>query len=290
MLLLVAGALFVGGAVFSFRELDVEPGTLVWWPLVVVALVGTPATIAVNAAELRAMARLTTGGIAPGWLHAARVVIVATAANVLPLPGGALVRVHALRTAGALLGQATAVTLLAALLWVATAVGIAGAAALTFAPVAGVLALLGAAAGVVATAVLVRTTTSRWSLRGLAALAVVEVVTTLVHGARLWLVLLALGVAAELRQALVLGAGAPLAAAAGIFPSGLGLSELLSALLAPAVALPAAAGFGAAALARIVGLVATLPAALALGVRDLTPEVGEPGDGTSGVSPEPPSR
>ena len=288
VLLLVAGALFIGGAVFSFRELDVEPATLVWWPLVVVAVVGTPATIAANAAELRAMARLTTGGVAPGWLHAARVVIVATAANILPLPGGALVRVHALRTAGAPLGQATSVTLLAALLWVATSVGIAGGAALTFAPVAGVLALLLGVGGVVAVAVLVRTTTSRWSLRGLAALALVEVVTTVIHGARLWLVLLSLGVAAQVRQALVLGAGAPLAAAAGIFPSGLGLAELLSALLAPAVALPAAAGFGAAALARLVGLLSTLPFALALGVRDLTPQVEDAGGG-DGISSGPPS-
>ena len=272
MLLLAAVALFVGGAVVSLSELDVELATLTWWPLVLVAVLGTPATIAVNAAELRVLATLAGARPMP-WLQAARIVIVATAANVLPLPGGALVRVHALRSAGAGLAQATSVTLLAAGLWVATAVGIAGLAALGYAPVAAALALAAAVAGLVTVAVLVRATTARWSVAALARLAAVEIVTTLVHGVRLWLVLVALGVGAQLSQALVLGAGAPLAAAAGVFPSGLGLAELLSALLAPAVALPAAAGFAAAALARVVGLLATVPAALALGVRDLTPSV-----------------
>jgi hypothetical protein len=198
-------------------------------------------------------------------------VIVATAANILPLPGGALVRVHALRAAGATLPQSTVVTLMAALLWVATAVGVAGIAALSWSPLVGAIAIGLALAGAAVTAVVVRATTSRWSLPALGGLALVEAVTTLIHAARLYLVLLALGVTAGVTQALVLGAGAPLASAAGVFPSGLGLAELLSALLAPVVDLPAAAGFAVAALARVVGLLATVPAALLLGVRDLRP-------------------
>jgi hypothetical protein len=71
---------------------------------------------------------------------------------------------------------------------------------------------------------------------------------TVVHGLRLWLVLLALGVEVSVRQGLALGAAAPLAAAAGVFPSGLGLAEALTAVIAPIVALPAAAGFAATAL------------------------------------------
>lgn len=271
VLLVVAIVVFLGGVTLSLQDLEVAPADLIWWPLVVVAVLGTPATIAVNAAELRAMARLTTEGQAPSWGQAARVVVVATAANLLPLPGGALVRVHALRTAGASLGQATSVTLVAALLWVAVAVGVAGAAAVAWSPLVATLALLLAAAGIVATSVALRWTTARWSLRGLAALALVELITTLIHAARLYLTLLALGVVASPAQALVLGAGAPLAAAAGVFPAGLGLAELLSALLAPVVALPAAAGFAVTALARVIGLAATVPVALALGVRDLLP-------------------
>jgi hypothetical protein len=288
VLLVVAVGLFVTGVVLSLRELELDLATVSWWPLVLVAVLGTPATIAANAAELRAMARLSGAASPPSWPHAARVVIVATAANLLPLPGGALVRVHALRTAGAGLATATVVTLLAAWVWVATAVGVAGVAAFAWSPVTGLTAFAVASVALVLAAVVVRTSTSRWSLPALAELAVVELITTLVHAARLYLVLLALGVAASLPQALVLGAGAPLASAAGIFPAGLGLAELLTALLAPVVALPAAVGFAVAALARVIGLLATIPVALLLGVRDLVPPTAsaiEDGPGTSGGSP-----
>ncbi|MFP4150373.1 MAG: hypothetical protein ACLFV0_12915, partial [Nitriliruptoraceae bacterium] len=97
----------------------------------------------------------------------------------------------------------------------------------------------------------------------------VEAATALLHAGRLWLVLLGLGVAAELGQALVIGTAAPLAAAAGFFPGGVGLAELLSALLAPLAGLDAAAGLLAVAVARLLGLAVTVPVAFALGLTDL---------------------
>lgn len=269
ILLVLAATVFVGGVVLSLGELELRWSDLRWWPLVVVALVGAPATIAANAAELRAMATTLDQRHHLSWPTAIRTVLLATAANVLPLPGGAVVRIHALTVAGVSLARSTAINLLAAVVWVASAVLVAGIAGLGYAPTAAGFALAVGAVALVAAGVGARAVATDWHPPAYLRLVVVEVVTTLVHGARMWLVLLALDVEVALAQALVLGLAAPLAAAAGVFPSGLGLAELLSALLAPLVALPAAAGFAAAAVARVVGLVASAPAALVFGVRDV---------------------
>jgi hypothetical protein len=51
----------------------------------------------------------------------------------------------------------------------------------------------------------------------------------------------------------VVGTSGPLAAAAGVFPAGLGIAEGLAAAAGSLVAVPAAAAFAAAALNRLVG-------------------------------------
>lgn len=264
--LLVAAGLFVVGIVLSFRDLDVALADVRWWPLVLVAVLGTPATILANAAELRAMGRCLDVEVT--WGAAVRVVVLATAANLLPLPGAALVRLKALHTAGASLSRSAGVNLVAAGVWVAAALAVAGAAALVHDPLVATIALAGGVVGIGLGAALMRAVAGRWSAGAYGSLAAVEVATTLVHAVRLWLALIALGVTASFTQPAVLGASAPLAAAAGVFPSGLGLAEVIAALLAPVVALAASAGFAATAVSRIVGLVATAPLAVVLAVRE----------------------
>jgi hypothetical protein len=281
LILLFAGAIFVVGIVLSFRGLDLRPGEVLWWPIGVLALVGTPLTILLNAAELRVMARCLDDRAVLSWARAVRVVVIATAANILPLPGGALVRVQALSSMGAGLARATAINLIAAVLWLGAAIALAGGAALAHVPLAGGLALAGGGLAIVAGTVAVRPVAARWAPPAVVTLLGVEVATALLHAAKLYLALVALGVTAGIGEALVLGVSGPLSAAAGIFPSGLGLAELLSALLAPVVALSAAAGFGATALVRLVGLAATAPLALFLGVRDVSPDA----DGTASGAP-----
>lgn len=276
MIQLVAVAVFVGGVVVSVQRLDLRVADVTWWPLVVLAVVGTPATIAVNAAELRAMTRcLDPAGRLP-WLRAGSVVVLATAANVLPLPGGAMVRIQALRAGGATTGRATAINLVAALLWVATAVVIAGVAVWRFAPVPGLLAVGAGTAGAVVALVSLHAAMPVWSTASAGGLLLIEVATTLLHAVKLYLALLALGIAAGIDQALVLGVAGPISAAAGVFPSGLGLAEVLAALTAALVALAPAAGFGATALVRVVGLLVTAPLALVSDLRSLAEEGPDP--------------
>jgi hypothetical protein len=260
--LLVLGAVgFVVAMVWSLRALEVRWDELAWWPLALVLLVLAPATILGNAAELKVMAAGTCDRPLP-WGEAVRVVVVATAANLLPLPGAAIVRIQALRTRGASAAAATGINVAGAGAWLGTGLVVAGVA---LAPVAGWQAALAGAVGLAACAV-AGVVVWRSARRGrgwwtFGALLGVELLVTVLYGVRLLVVLVALQVPLELVQALVIALSAPLSAAAGVFPSGIGLAEGLSGLLAPLVAVPAAAGVAATGINRVLGLAVTAPLA-----------------------------
>jgi hypothetical protein len=271
VLLVVAAVGVTVGVVWSIRTLDIGWTDLRPLPLLLAALLASPATMAANAAELRVMAGVVARERPMPWGTALRATVVATAANLLPIPGGALVRIAAVRAQHASTAAATAINLVGAGAWVAAGLLLAAAAAVRVAPVGAVLvaAATGLVGLVVVTLLVHRLARDGRTLAHTSALVGVEAVTALVHGLRLWLVLLALGLDVTVLQGLALGAAAPLAAAAGVFPSGLGLAEALTAVIAPLVALPAAAGFAATALGRIVGLVVTGIVAVAFGAEDL---------------------
>lgn len=248
--------------IVSLRTLEVSLGTLRVGPLVLVALVLTPATMLANAAELRVMAAGTATRPLP-WSQAVQVVVLATAANLLPVPGAALVRLQALRTRGAGTGASALINLAGAAAWLGTGLVIAGGALLVLrGAAAGPAIAIGAAGTVVAAELVRRAAHPGRAVRTTLALFAVEAGVTVLHGARLLTVLVALGVELDLGQALVIGVSAPLSAAAGVFPAGIGLAEALSGALAPLVALPVAAGVAATGLNRVIGLAVTAPVAL----------------------------
>lgn len=270
-LLVVAGLATVVAAVLSVERLELSVADLRAVPLLVAAVVATPLTIVLNAAELRVTALASGARLAEvGWPRATRTVVLATAANLLPVPAGAALRIEVLYSAGARLAAAAGVQVAAAAVWVGISLVLAG---LVLLPSSAVAWGIG---GLVVGAVLVlagllgvtRTATSR---AGTAAglLLAVEFATALVQAARLWLVLLGLGIEATVAQAVVIATASPLAAAAGFFPGGIGLAEFLSAIVAPLAELPAAAGLLAVAVARVLGLLVTVPIALGLGLGDL---------------------
>lgn len=265
--LLLALVLFVGGGITAWDRLELSVAELALAPLLVLVAVLVPATIAVNAAEL-AVTGWVLGVRFPPMLLL-RTVVVATAANFLPIPGAALVRVQALRSAGAGLGAATSVTVVTAVVWVAASCAVAGTALLVVAqPVAGAAFLgVGVVLGALGVGAVARQR-DRTVATGaaVARIVAVELVLIGVSALRMLTVLLAVGIGADVVQTLVLTVSGALAATAGVFPGGLGLTELLSAALAPLVALPAAAGFTATALNRLAGVAVTAPLAAWLGV------------------------
>jgi hypothetical protein len=265
--LLLALVLFVGGGLTAWDRLELSVADLAVAPLAVLLAVLVPATIVVNAAELAVTGRIVGVRFAPMLL--VRTVVVATAANFLPIPGAALVRVQALRSAGAGLGAATSVTVVTAVVWVAASCAVAGTALLSVGRLAVGAAFLGVgvALGVVSVGAMARQKDRVLPTgRAVAEIVAVEAALIVVSALRMLTVLLAVGIGADLVQTLVLTVSGALAATAGVFPGGLGLTELLSAALAPLVALPAAAGFTATALNRLAGVAVTAPLAAWLGV------------------------
>jgi hypothetical protein len=282
LLLFVAAAGTVVAAVLSVRSLELSLADLRWFPLLVAGVVITPLAIVLNGLELRALGHLTTGRAdAVSAVEATRVVVLASAANLLPVPAGALLRVQLLHRVGASATRAAVATAVAAGAWIGcalllTALGLVG----RHPPASALAGGSGLAAIVLSVAMLRSVRAGRWRV-AVGSLLLVELATAALQVVRLWLVLFGLGEAASLAQAAVIGAASPIAAAAGFFPGGLGLAELLSALLAPLAGLAGSAALLATAVARLLGLLATAPLALALGLREVT----EATDGASTTGP-----
>jgi hypothetical protein len=267
-ILVVAAVGFTVGAWFALKSLDVSLAEVHWPPLLIAALVGVPLTLIANTFEYLLSGRMLHHRIQ--LLPALQLTTISTAANLLPLPGAFLVRIQGLRALGSGTGKALASTMVIALVWIGISSLLAGIllafseswiASVTLSAV-GVITLIGAYVW------LVRAVPERGERRRIAMLAVaIELFAVVTNAARLVLILIGLRVDASLGQALVLAVSSSLAAAAGIFPGGLGLRELIAALLAPLVGLPASAGFAATAINRVMGIIVLAPITAVLALR-----------------------
>lgn len=269
---LLAGAalLFVTAFAFGLRGVPGGVVELTLWPFVVLAVVAVPATNLANAFEYTVAARIE--GQRVPLAEAVEVSVLSSAANLLPLPGAALVRVRALRRGGSTYRRAFSVTALVGGAWLATSLVLAGALLVVRRTdevevllVAGVLVagLTGTALAVVAVRAMAppeHATTLAVALLG------AEAVAVAVGAARFLLVLDGLGIGVTPAQAVSLTVAAVLASAVGFLPGGLGLREALAGVIAGLVGLPAAVGVLAAAVDRLVALpvLALLAAAFAL--------------------------
>lgn len=251
-----AGILFVGATVLAARNLPDVHSHPQYVLLVLVGLFGVPAATLVNAAEYVAAGRSL--GHRVGGLHAARVSTVATAANLLPIPGAVLVRARALRVLGSNYRKSLAVLGAIGVIWLGTTGVLAGAVllidrehiglALTF--IAG-----GVAAGAGAYGLLRISISARETPRWFGRFALIEVASVGVFAIRFTLVLNGLGFHTSWSQTFTLTISTAAASAVGILPGGLGLREVLAAALAPLVGLPAAVALFAVSVDRIIGLV-----------------------------------
>lgn len=257
--LVIATLLFVGGLWLAHRA---RPGLFddiaidAWLMVVGLVLI----TICMNV--LVFLITACVGSVRINTGRALVVTIMSTAANLLPLPGGAAVRTVALASSGIGYRQAVALTLLVGMAWlgIAAAIASAGLFFLELRFYGLIAALLAAVAAAIALS----------GLRGfnnadvvrLGALAFTQFGLAITGGLRLFFCFQALGEVAAIDQILVL-LFAPVASAfVGIAPAGLGLTELTAAGLAALVGLAPTAAFVAAALNRITGLMVIAPIAL----------------------------
>jgi hypothetical protein len=239
--------------------------------MVGVIVLGVPLMTLANAAEYRVSGIIVSRTI--GCAAALRIAVLSTAANLLPLPGGPLVRVKGLVDEGERPPRAVAVTLVMGGAWLATSLLVAGLFADVEPEIAGLLIGVGMLVGATVVAALVRLIRKRRAPL-IAMVGGVELAATLATGFRMWLVALALGF--DLGSgALVLGVAPVLGAAVVIVPAGLGVRELIASLAAPAVGLDPAAGFLIASVDRLAGMLVHGLAAFAIAVGERrTPKAG----------------
>jgi O6-methylguanine-DNA--protein-cysteine methyltransferase len=227
------------------------------WGMLAVAVAAVPAVLAVNGAEFRLQSGLV--GVRLGGIETIRFVSQANVANMLPLPGGPVLRHRVLANRGASQRLAVRVQLLTAIWWLASGLAVSGVALVVAAdrPWFGWLAVAGGAVLGVA----------GWSMRPrpvthpsrLAWLAVVELGSVIIGAARLWAFAVLLGATLDAAGAMSMAFTTPAAAALGIFPSGIGAREALVAATAELVGVDAALMFLAATLERVMSLVAAVP-------------------------------
>ena len=248
ILLPVAVLLFAGASTMAYRRIPDVSISAKW--LAALAALG-PFTMLLNAVEYMVAGRIVRQRIPFG--EAVRIAILSSAANLLPIPGAAVVRTRALKQGGS--GYAAAFRSYAAVGvgWVGTALLLAG--LLQIRAGAQWVGLMATAGGLLACGAMV--TLMRSAPRKMAlALSVIGVETlfVMVAAARIYTAARGVGLTCSITQAVALTVAAAAASAVGVFPAGLGLRELLAALASPVIGLSAAVGVVSVAIDRLVGL------------------------------------
>lgn len=256
-LLLLAMFLFLGGAVWSFRSLGLAPDHLRLAPLVVLGGLILPSLL-YGGIGLILLARSAGLTMTPG--RATVISAHAYLAELLPVPGGAIVRARALISAGGTLKHSSLLVIGTAVLWVALAMIGAG------------FTLLSAHASLAWPLLAIGFAFSATFLWWLASSAGSEVaLQTLVHriagigltGLRLKFAFLALGMPIAFSDTLPFVLASLLGSASSIAPAGLGISESLAALAATTSSYPSGVAFLAVGIDRLFCLAGCALVALA---------------------------
>ena len=247
-LLLAALCLFGIGTWLSVRQLGLSVATFRPEPLLILLLIA-PLSLLYAGVALYLLSRSAGGAMPLG--KATTTAAWATVAEAFPLPGGALVRAGALVAEGASAGRSSLLVLGTAILWISLACLGCGTTLIAHGFVEGwTLAGVGGLSSGAISLWLVRTAGTRIAIQTLlhraSGLALIAV--------RLKLAFMALGTALPLADMFPFALANIAGSAASIAPAGLGISELIAALVADSVAAPAAAAFLAVALDRLVCL------------------------------------
>jgi hypothetical protein len=247
-IILSAIAAILAGCWLSVDRLALDWSDLQLGPLLVVTVIVVPLSIAYSAVNMMLMGY--AAGAPIGFRGGVKVSILAQFAELLPLPGGALVRSAALVRAGSSAARSAGLVIAFSLLWIAFgALGAGLALAATGWP-AEVLAFVGIMAGAGAMLWLA----GQYGASIAAAAALLRVFGVALIAWRFVLTFAAIGISMSGLQAATFAFATIAGSAASLVPAGLGVTEGLSALLARPAGVAPAAAFLAAVLSRVLGL------------------------------------
>jgi hypothetical protein len=244
-------AVLLGGAVWSVLMLELRLAQLSVGYLLLNLLILSPLNLFLAAVTLRITANALGKDLSV--TDALKTSAVANVAELLPFPGGALVRAAALVQAGAgVLDSGRIITLTSVLTLAMTIVLSAGALAVMGHP-AGIGI---AAAGVAGTAGALLWIGRRVKGRILVAMVLARLATLALSVVRLWVSFAMLGMTVGLTEAALYTVATSIGSTVAIVPGGFGVNEAIAAGLAALVAGSAAAAFLAVATNRALGLLA----------------------------------
>lgn len=253
---LIAVAVFLGGSAVAIAHRPdlLDSVNITAWLLVWACV---PLTVVANSTQFWLMGQLTRTSLTP--IRATLITLISTAANMLPLPGGSLVRIAALKTTNNTYRSTGLVTLLTA----GSRVGVAltAAALALFLLAFPTLAILAVAIGLVAivtAAILLRLTlhaTPGW----LTAVGSLQLLLIGIGALRLWLCFHALGEPARTLEVIVLTLAGVTSTVIGIAPAGLGIAEATAAGIALLIGISATTAFLAEALNRLTSMLFIVP-------------------------------
>lgn len=246
--LLVSSLLFffvVAISITALGGLEFHP---IW--LVGAALV-TPVIQFLNALEYRITGHLVGEDI--GFREAFETSTLASAANLLPLPGGTLVRAGAIHVRTSQLQQAIQATVTVGLFWLGGALIVGALSLAIIGEIVGCAVLGSIGVLSIALGIMLRPDRTQQHGQAMLSLLLTELVICGVAGGRIALVMKGIGFPAAPSSALLLAASGPVAGLIGFFPGGLGMQELVAAALAPLASVSRAIGSTSVAVDRLLG-------------------------------------
>ncbi|MFZ9394856.1 MAG: hypothetical protein ACO25F_02195 [Erythrobacter sp.] len=246
-LLLLAIAIFVGGVAISVNELSLNPGQIRYGPLAALALIVAPLAIAYSAVNMTLMGKAI--GVPIGFASGIRISVFAQVAELLPIPGGAIVRPAALMKGGGGGLQSTGIVLAFAFLWIAWAAAGGGLALWSHDQ----LGLVLLAVGLLAILAISYWLWAKYGWNVALAANMLRVLGVLLTVMRIVVAFWVLSLAIGWSDAFGFAFGVVLGSAASIVPAGLGIGESISALIAIPLKVEPAAAFLAVAISRLAG-------------------------------------
>lgn len=258
ILTVAIGAFFLG-MFWAVHSLGLQWSRINYNALVGVFLM-LPLSMSLNAYELRLCALATGGDLS--FRKALTYSSTATVANILPVPASTVIRGGALLEAGASVAEASKMILAAGLIWLSMA------SALTvFALFTGWVGWAACALAVLVTAIISHWITTKSTLQIALQFIGVRIAMIILLTTRLWLCFIAIGEMLLWLDTAIYSVVGIIGNAAAIVPAGIGVTEGLGALLAPASGSLAPAAFLALAINRLTGLFGSGFAALLLASR-----------------------
>lgn len=197
-------------------------------------------------------------GQVPLWGSCMKVTALGSLANLLPIPGGVIIRLTALKKAGASVSKSSKALASVGLIWLGISLFVTG---ICLLPHQGVIGLLTISTGtaVYIFAILLTGISAPLNRQILAKLTLLECLVVLNAGLRTYIVLVALGIETTILQGMALVASGSIAVAAGIVPAGLGIRELIAASIGSQVGIGGGAAFLASALNNVISILILVP-------------------------------